>query len=146
MSSFANPHYMYLFDLKNGKKKLAYGQSPEDALEILSIRLSQEEMDQILSDSFTENHLAILQQLADGSTLKSHRDIEGQKVYRIHRLDGTAETPNAKAVDQLKNGRYIDSNKKFPAATYMLTDKGRQAIVAVTRVKISALSTRNYIR
>ena len=36
MSSFSNPHYMYLFDLKNGKKKLAYGQSPEDALEILS--------------------------------------------------------------------------------------------------------------
>jgi len=38
MSSFSNPHYMYLFDLKNGKKKLAYGQSPEDALEILSYK------------------------------------------------------------------------------------------------------------
>ena len=32
MSSFSNPHYMYLFDLKNGKKKLAYGESPDDAL------------------------------------------------------------------------------------------------------------------
>ena len=52
MSSFSNPHYMYLFDLKNGKKKLAYGQSPEDALEILSYRLSEEEMDQILKDKF----------------------------------------------------------------------------------------------
>jgi hypothetical protein len=48
MSSFSNPHYMYLFDLKNGKKKLAYGESPEDALEILRIRLSSEEMDEIL--------------------------------------------------------------------------------------------------
>jgi hypothetical protein len=52
MSSFSNPHYMYLFDLKNGKKKLAYGQSPEDALKILSYRLSREEMDEILKDQY----------------------------------------------------------------------------------------------
>jgi len=52
MSSFSNPHYMYLFDLKSGKKKLAYGASPENALEILSIRLSQDEMDEIIRDSF----------------------------------------------------------------------------------------------
>jgi hypothetical protein len=52
MSSFSNPHYMYLFDLKNGKKKLAYGQSPEDALEILAMRLSAEEMEQIIRDKF----------------------------------------------------------------------------------------------
>jgi hypothetical protein len=52
MSSFSNPHHMYLFDMKNGKKKLAYGQSPEDALEILSYRLSAEEMDQIIRDKY----------------------------------------------------------------------------------------------
>ncbi|HEY4688858.1 MAG TPA: hypothetical protein VIK33_06075 [Anaerolineae bacterium] len=51
MSSFSNPHYMYLFDMKNGKKKLAYGQSPEDALRILSSRLTDEEMAQIIIDS-----------------------------------------------------------------------------------------------
>lgn len=52
MSSFSNPHYMYVFDMKNGKKKLAYGQSPEDALEILSIRLSEVEMSEIIQDQF----------------------------------------------------------------------------------------------
>ncbi len=52
MSSFSNPHYMYLFDLKSGKKKLAYGRSPEDALDILSIRLTPEEMDEILRDRY----------------------------------------------------------------------------------------------
>ncbi len=52
MSSFSNPHYMYLFEMKNGKQKLAYGQSPEDALEILSIRLSKEEMDLIIRDNY----------------------------------------------------------------------------------------------
>lgn len=52
MSSFSNPHYIYLFSLKNGKKRLAYGQSPEDALEILSYRLSPEEMNEILRDQY----------------------------------------------------------------------------------------------
>ena len=52
MSSFSNPHYMYLFDMKNGKKKLAYGASPEDALAILRIRLTAEEMDEILADKY----------------------------------------------------------------------------------------------
>ncbi|MEM7034217.1 MAG: hypothetical protein AAF629_32040 [Chloroflexota bacterium] len=52
MSSFSNPHYMYLFDMKNGKQKLAYGESPEDALDILSIRLSEEEMSEIIADKY----------------------------------------------------------------------------------------------
>ncbi len=52
MSSFSNPHYMYLFKLKNGKKKLAYGQSPEDALDILSIRLTPAEMDEIVPEEY----------------------------------------------------------------------------------------------
>ncbi|RIK35729.1 MAG: hypothetical protein DCC55_29445 [Chloroflexi bacterium] len=43
---------MYLFELKNGKKKLAYGQSPEDALDILRIRLNEDEMAEILTDRF----------------------------------------------------------------------------------------------
>ena len=52
MSSFSNPHYMYLFDMKNGKKKLAYGQSPEDALDILRVRLSEAEMELIVPDQY----------------------------------------------------------------------------------------------
>jgi hypothetical protein len=52
MSSFSNPHHIYLFDLKNGKKKLAYGESPEDALEILRIRLTEREMSQIVPDAY----------------------------------------------------------------------------------------------
>lgn len=52
MSSFSNPHYMYLFELKNGKQKLAYGESPQDALEILSVRLTPEEMAEIIPDKY----------------------------------------------------------------------------------------------
>ncbi len=52
MSSFSNPHHVYLFDMKNGKKKLAYGNTPEDALRILSVRLTDEEMDMIIQDQY----------------------------------------------------------------------------------------------
>ena len=62
MSSFSNPQYMYLFNLKNGKKRLAYGQSPEDALTILSYRLSQAEMDEIVKEQYTKIHQRDLQQ------------------------------------------------------------------------------------
>lgn len=62
MSSFSNPHYMYLFALRNGKRKLAYGQSPEDALDILRIRLNEEEMHQILPENFIKINQRELQQ------------------------------------------------------------------------------------
>ncbi|MCS6774299.1 MAG: hypothetical protein RMM31_06560 [Anaerolineae bacterium] len=65
MSSFRNPHYMYLFDMKNGKKKLAYGRSPEDALEILSFRLTEEEMAQIIPDKYVKINQRQLQEYVD---------------------------------------------------------------------------------
>lgn len=62
MSSFSNPHFMYLFALKSGKKKLAYGESPEDALDILRIRLSEAEMAEILTDQHVKINQRDLQQ------------------------------------------------------------------------------------
>ena len=43
MSSFEQPHSLFLFELTSGKKKLLYGASPEHALETARIRLSEEE-------------------------------------------------------------------------------------------------------
>jgi len=62
MSSFSHPHYMYLFELKNGKQKLAYGESPEDALEILRVRLTEDEMSQIIADKYIKISQRKLQQ------------------------------------------------------------------------------------
>lgn len=62
MSSFSNPHFMYLFSMKNGKKKLAYGESPEDALEILRIRLSPVELDEILVNEYEKINQRKLQE------------------------------------------------------------------------------------
>jgi hypothetical protein len=62
MSSFSNPHYMYLFEMTNGKKKLAYGQSPEDALNILAMRLSEAELAGIVRDKYVKIRQRELQQ------------------------------------------------------------------------------------
>jgi len=62
MSSFSNPHYMYLFEMKDGKKKLAYGQSPEDALNILAMRLNEAELAQINREQYVKIKQRDLQQ------------------------------------------------------------------------------------
>ncbi len=43
---------MYVFSLKNGKKKLAYGESAQDALDILAMRLDEKEMEQVIRDEY----------------------------------------------------------------------------------------------
>jgi hypothetical protein len=65
MSSFSNPHYMYLFDLSSGRQKLAYGESPEDALAILKIRLSEQEMAEIVPDRYIKVNQRELRQYID---------------------------------------------------------------------------------
>jgi hypothetical protein len=53
---------MYLFEMTNGKKKLGYGQSPEDALNILAMRLSEAEMAGIVRDKYVKIRQRDLQQ------------------------------------------------------------------------------------
>lgn len=65
MSSFSNPHHMYLFRMKNGKQKLAYGQSPADALDILSLRLTAAEMADIIVDDYQKIAQRKLHQYVD---------------------------------------------------------------------------------
>ncbi len=54
MSSFNNPHHLYLFAMKNGKRKLSYGTSPDDAYECLKLRLSEKEMEDIFRDQYVK--------------------------------------------------------------------------------------------
>lgn len=75
----------------------------------------------------TAEHWRILKALADGHTLKAHRDIEGYKEFRLHFVDGRApEAVERRWVDELAEAGLIDSNKKFPAATFWLTELGKQ--------------------
>jgi hypothetical protein len=64
MSSFDKPHRFYLFEMKNGKKKLAYGINPEDAYEVLSLRLTPQELAQVCQDQYLRIKQQDLQQYA----------------------------------------------------------------------------------
>jgi len=68
----------------------------------------------------------VLLAMAGQSTLKAHRDIEGNKAYILHTLDGASEELPAALVQSLIELGLIDSNKKFPAATYWLTELGKR--------------------
>lgn len=52
MSSFNNPHHFFLFAMKNGKKKLGYGTTAEDAYNNLRLRLTLKEMELIVKDQY----------------------------------------------------------------------------------------------
>lgn len=52
MSSFNNPHHIFLFEMTNGKQKLAYGSTPEDAFESLRYRLTDEELALVVPTKF----------------------------------------------------------------------------------------------
>ena len=75
--------------------------------------------------SLTPAQVDLLQAIASGLTLKSHRDLEGRKEYRLHALDGHSDLAPWNDVEALQSAGLIDSNKKFPAATYWLTEAGR---------------------
>jgi hypothetical protein len=70
-------------------------------------------------------HKYVLQALLNGATLKSHRYLDGTKIYQLHPLDGPPETVRRATVDYLKKHHLINSNKKFPTATYLLTQEGK---------------------
>jgi hypothetical protein len=63
--------------------------------------------------------------MASGSTLKVHRYLDGTKEYRLQALDRAAAIVERSDVEVLQEQGLLDSNKKFPAATFWLTAAGR---------------------
>lgn len=90
----------------------------------------------------TRRQLAILAALAGGGVLKAHRDLEGRKVYRLYRPDGAVEEVSAADAHHLVDSRLLESNKKFPAASFFLTD---QAVEVLRRQSAGGLSPRGLI-
>jgi uncharacterized protein YjhX (UPF0386 family) len=76
--------------------------------------------------STTSAEQRVLQAIAAGHCLKVHRDLDGRKLYRLHALDGSVEPVEPHVVERLVARRLIDSNKKFPAATFWLTPSGQR--------------------
>jgi hypothetical protein len=87
----------------------------------------------------------VLRALADGLVLKGHRTLDGEKAYRLHAMDGSVlEEIDAAAMDVLKDEKLIHSNMKFPAASFLLTEKGRKIAAEIAGHDVSALGAENY--
>ena len=69
----------------------------------------------------------ILSALLNGATLKSHRYLDGVKIYQLHFLNGAVESVDKHVVETLQAQGLLYSNQKFPAATYLFTQQGRAA-------------------
>ncbi|BCX04899.1 MAG: hypothetical protein KatS3mg053_2837 [Candidatus Roseilinea sp.] len=76
----------------------------------------------------TESQRRIVLAMARGLRLKDHRDLEGHKTYALHSPDDRSEPVNPADVEALVELGLIGSNKKFPSATYWLTDAGRAVV------------------
>lgn len=77
--------------------------------------------------------LQVLVALQEGQHLKVHRTPDGIKRYRLHRVDGSvAEEVNASVAGRLERSGLIESNMKFPVATFLLTEKGNAAAFRIT--------------
>jgi hypothetical protein len=70
----------------------------------------------------------VLRAMSQGWTLKSHRYLDGSKQYRLHPLGGEEPLDLADVpVERLVARGLIQTNHKFPAATFLLTERGRAA-------------------
>ena len=75
---------------------------------------------------FSPSQTRLLHALLRGDTLKSHRYLDGGKEYRLHPLNGEAVSVPAEDVRPLVDRGLLLSNQKFPAATLILSDRGRR--------------------
>ena len=69
----------------------------------------------------------VVRRMAAGWALKAHRDLEGHKQFQLHHPNGSTESVDWDVAESLAEYGLIDSNQKFPAATYWLTENGKAA-------------------
>ena len=67
---------------------------------------------------------ALLRAMNKGGFLKSHRELDGSKQFLLHGQSGEVAVVDPAFVRRLREQQLIDSNKKFPVATYWLTPAG----------------------
>jgi hypothetical protein len=87
---------------------------------------------------------AVLRALVSGSRLQSHRELDGSKRYDLHPLEGdAAESVPGAVVERLRELGLIESNMKFPAATYLLTAEGARVAASLTHSALRPLISRS---
>lgn len=75
--------------------------------------------------------LSLLLALREGHSLRSHRNLEGEKRYQLHD-GGEYEVVMWRVVQRLRQRRLIETNHKFPSAEFLLTERGVAVADAVS--------------
>lgn len=89
----------------------------------------------------------VLVAVHEGWALRSQRDLEGNKRYLLQQA-GAEEQPVARdVVLYLREHGLLETNHKFPAATFLLTSKGSTAAAELAGTAGShPVSARNFTR
>jgi predicted transcriptional regulator len=88
---------------------------------------------------------ALLVALQAGDRLQVHRTLDGAKLYRLHtHNDNISEAVAPDIVDSLVRAGLIESNMKFPTATFLLTDKGLAAVKAISGSEQTPIGPRKF--
>jgi hypothetical protein len=79
----------------------------------------------------------LLVALQNGSRLQVHRTVDGEKRYLLHAAGNAAGKDTAEGVAPadvayLEKCHLVESNMKFPAATFLLTDRGAEIAAAIS--------------
>ena len=91
--------------------------------------------------ALSEPQRRLLAQIAGGARLKDHRDIEGGKRYTLTVDTAKPVEVRAGLIEALVAHGLIDSNKKFPSATYWLTDAGKRVTAGMAADRHGPLNT-----
>lgn len=93
----------------------------------------------------SDRQRAILIALQAGDRLKVHRTMDGEKLYLLHRRDESdAIVVDVAIVARLERNGLIESNMKFPVATFLLTDQGVAAAAKLTGSPQMPIGPRNF--
>jgi hypothetical protein len=95
---------------------------------------------QITSEAF------VLSVLWHGGMLRSQRSLDGDKVYHLVTEDGVKTVVDYVVVHNMRAKRLIETNHKFPAAAYLLTELGAQMAALLTPEQIAhPLTARGFV-
>lgn len=95
----------------------------------------------------SDEQLRVLAAVFQGAALRSERDLEGQKRYLLYFDEGKKQVIGRKAMLDLRKKRLIETNHKFPSATFLLTEHGTAFAKIITDDSGSnPLSARNFVQ
>lgn len=89
---------------------------------------------------------ALLVALLSGAILKAHRALDGTKVHKLNCGEQPTQIVPEHIVRRLERRKFIQSNMKFPAATYLLTAEGAEVARERYGMKTSPLTVRTAVQ